>query len=243
MNKISGKWDFSSCLLKGQPSQRTSFRASYAVAMFGRMFVGNRIVAAGGQGRRMSTRVRKPMEKGFVSPMLTVPKSIPYPEYANSGRPVTNSPGITCYDKSDVPRLRKAAQLARNVLEFGLKNAVPGVTTDHIDKLCHAEMIKSGAYPSPLNYFGFPKSICTSVNEVVCHGIPDNRVLEDGDIISIDVSLFLDGVHGDNCGTVVVGQPNAKLQHLIDANKMAVKKAIEKCKPGRYAVNMILIRS
>mmetsp|Transcript_32200 Transcript_32200/g.44162 ORF Transcript_32200/g.44162 Transcript_32200/m.44162 type:complete len:204 (-) Transcript_32200:79-690(-) len=95
--------------------------------------------------------------------------------------------------------------------------------------------MRNGACPTPLNYCGFPKSICTSVNEVVCHGIPDSRLLEDGDIISIDVSLFIDGFHGDNCGTVTVGElgkANKDLNMLIEANKRAVAAAISICKPG-----------
>ena len=171
--------------------------------------------------------------KGKVSPMLSVPKHIPYPEYAMNGQPGDSGNNVHLYQDADLPHIRKAARLARKILEFSLSIAKPGMTTDEIDRLAHEEILKHGAYPSPLNYYGFPKSICTSVNEVVCHGIPDSRVLKDGDILSIDVSVYLNGYHGDNCGTVVVGEkPDPKLLHLIQTTKDCVQKAIEICKPG-----------
>lgn len=173
-----------------------------------------------------------PVEKGFVSPRLSIPKHIVGPEYAINGRPGDSGNTIYIHSSEEIPKLRRSARLARKVLEFALSHAKPGVSTDAIDRLAHDEMIRNGAYPSPMNYAGFPKSICTSVNEVVCHGIPDSRVLKEGDIISIDVSLYLDGYHGDNCGTVVVGDGDPKLHHLIQCTKDAVDKAIEVCKPG-----------
>ena len=173
-----------------------------------------------------------PVKKGVVSPMLTVPSHIILPEYSKSGKPHYASDVLAIYKEEEVPQLRRAARLARKMLEFSLALAKPGVTTDEIDRLAHEEIIKHGAYPTPLNYYTFPKSICTSVNEVACHGIPDNRVLQDGDIISIDVSLFIDGYHGDNCGTTLVGKVDEKLQHLIDTTKYSVAEAIKTCKPG-----------
>eukprot|EP01035_Chromulina_nebulosa_P017924 gene17924-23545_t len=118
------------------------------------------------------------------------------------------------------------------MLDFANSKVCVGITTDEIDRLTHEEIIKHGAYPSPINYYGFPKSICTSVNEVVCHGIPDNRPLENGDVISIDISLYLDGFHGDNCGTVIVGEGDSNLEHLIKTTQQALDNAIEICKPG-----------
>lgn len=172
------------------------------------------------------------VKKGTVSPMLTVPKTIGYPEYAMNSRPGDSGEEVHLYQPEEFPKIRKAARLARKILEFSLAIAKPGMTTDEIDRLAHEEILKHGAYPSPLNYFGFPKSICTSVNEVVCHGIPDSRILQDGDILSIDVSVYLDGYHGDNCGTVVVGKQDPKLTHLIQTTKDCVQKAIDICKPG-----------
>lgn len=165
--------------------------------------------------------------KGLVSPPRTVPPHIVIPPYDPASSGV-----IAKYGVSEVPKLRKAARLARKMLEYCLALAKPGISTDEIDRLAHEEIIRNGAYPTPLNYCGFPKSICTCVNEVACHGIPDSRVLQDGDIISIDVSLYIDGYHGDNCGTTLVGKADPKLQHLIDTTKFSVAEAIKTCKPG-----------
>lgn len=101
--------------------------------------------------------------------------------------------------------MKYAARLARQVLDYACSLAKPGVLTDDIDTAVHQAIIDAGAYPSPLNYAGFPKSLCSSINEVICHGIPDTRPLQLGDIVSFDVSCFVDGVHGDNCATVIVG--------------------------------------
>jgi methionyl aminopeptidase len=103
-------------------------------------------------------------------------------------------------------KIRRSAKLARKMLDYANSLVQAGITTEEIDIMTHHEIIAHGAYPSPVNYCGFPKAICTSVNEIVCHGIPDDRRLVEGDMISIDVSLFLDGFHGDNCGTVIVGK-------------------------------------
>jgi methionyl aminopeptidase len=121
------------------------------------------------------------------------------------------------------------------MLDYACTLAVAGSTTDDIDRLTHEAIVKAGAYPSPLQYATFPKSICTSVNEIVCHGIPDDRPLQLGDMLKIDVSLFLNGFHGDNCATVMVGgeawtRPEDKL--LIEATRDALNKAIEICGPG-----------
>jgi methionyl aminopeptidase len=178
-------------------------------------------------------RTAEPLQKGVVSPKLHVPLNIPYPEYAMNGRPKQSGDSVVFYSPEEYPKIRKAARLARKILEFSLAVAKPGMTTNEIDVLAHNEILKHGAYPSPLNYCGFPKSICTSVNEVVCHGIPDSRVLKEGDILSIDVSVYLDGYHGDNCGTIVVGKKvDPQLLHMIDATKEAVQRAIAVCKPG-----------
>mmetsp|Transcript_13220 Transcript_13220/g.29511 ORF Transcript_13220/g.29511 Transcript_13220/m.29511 type:complete len:194 (-) Transcript_13220:777-1358(-) len=176
-----------------------------------------------------------PVLKGLVSPMLAVPSNITLTEYAATGSPKNTSNVLAMYTKNEIPRVRRAARLARKMLEFSLALVQPGISTDEIDRITHEEIVKHGAYPTPLNYYTFPKSICTSVNEVACHGIPDNRPLVDGDIISIDVSLFIDGYHGDNCGTVVVGvggAEEAKLQHMIDITKLSVERAVETCRPG-----------
>ncbi|RYH21266.1 M24 family metallopeptidase [archaeon] len=174
------------------------------------------------------------MVKGNVSPKLTVPDGISRPEYWLTGQPAESPSRIKAYSANEIPKLRKSARLARKILEYALKMAVPGMSLDYVDRLAHKAMVDCLCYPSPLNYYGFPKSICTSVNEVACHGIPDDYILKDGDIIKIDVSLYHDGYHGDNCGTVVVGEnPDPKLIRLIDVTKEAVQKAIAVCEPGR----------
>ena len=106
--------------------------------------------------------------------------------------------------------MRHAAKLARRVLDHACSVAKPGITTDQVDVAVHDALLKAGAYPSPLNYVGFPKSLCSSINEVICHGIPDTRPLEFGDIVSFDVSCFINGVHGDNCATIIVGDEQEK---------------------------------
>lgn len=180
-----------------------------------------------------AVRRREPLQKGVVSDRLSVPSHIVCPEYSLTGRPHQSPRSVALYSEDDIPRLRKAARLARKMLEFANSLVTPGITTDEIDRLTHAEIVKHGAYPTPLNYCHFPKSICTSVNEVVCHGIPDSTVLQEGDIVSIDVSLYIDGFHGDNCGTVTCGIANPKLVALIAATKDAVDRAIAVCGPGR----------
>ncbi len=175
-----------------------------------------------------------PVLKGIVSPMRSVPSHIKGPEYATSGMPREAPNAIITYNKDHIADIRKSARLARKMLEFALSLAKPGVTTEEIDIATHAEIVKHGAYPSPINYRGFPKAICTSPNEVVCHGIPDSRALKDGDVLSIDVSLFMNGYHGDNCGTVIVGKPkDEESVRLVSTAKQALMDGIQTCKPGR----------
>ena len=113
--------------------------------------------------------------------------------------------------------MRKAGRLAAEVLDYAESLATPGVTTDFIDQKVHKMIVDAGAYPSPLNYGGFPKSVCTSLNECICHGIPDDTVLLDGDIINIDVTVFLDGHHGDTSRTVLVGNVSDEVRALVKA--------------------------
>ena len=118
------------------------------------------------------------------------------------------------------------------MLEYSLSLVKPGVSTDEIDRRTFEAIVAKGAYPSPVNYSGFPKAICTSVNEVACHGIPDSRELLDGDIISIDVSVYKNGFHGDNCATVVAGEGDEDAYHLINSTEKALQRAISVCHPG-----------
>ena len=159
------------------------------------------------------------------------------PEYSETSEP------FDCYDEDprvytgdDISKARDAGRLARKMLDYSLELASEPnkYTTNDIDRLVHDEIVKHGAYPSPQNYRGFPKSICTSVNDVICHGIPDDRQIEEGDIVSIDVSLYFNGFHGDNCGTIISGDKGSDLKgtKLLNAALEALDKSVEICKPG-----------
>lgn len=150
---------------------------------------------------------RAPMRPYPLTPRRQVPGGIPPPPYARSGQvpPLQHPDSVYIHDEYSAARMRQAARLARRTLDLACQVAKPGVTTDQVDAVVHDALCAVGAYPSPLNYAGFPKSLCSSVNEVICHGIPDTRPLQVGDVVSFDVSCFYDGVHGDNCATVIVG--------------------------------------
>ena len=158
---------------------------------------------------RIHRKSRNPVVAHAVSNQRTVPSdlNITPPSYADTGVVV---PGlfpnrVLLHDESSIEQMRTAARLARKVLDKACTLAEEGTTTDAIDGAVHSAILRAGAYPSPLNYAGFLKSVCSSINEVICHGIPDARSLQNGDIVSFDVSCFIGGVHGDNCATVIVG--------------------------------------
>ena len=136
--------------------------------------------------------------------------------------------------KSDreIALIRDACRLAAEILERSAELAKPGVTTDEINTFVHEATIKAGAYPSPLNYHGFPKSVCTSVNNVVCHGIPSDQVLKDGDIVNIDVTLILDGWHGDSSRMYLIGDVPRRAERLVEVTYEALMRGIAACKPG-----------
>jgi methionyl aminopeptidase len=170
-----------------------------------------------GSGRKYK-RCHKPLEGRVVphevSPMRIVPPEIGRPPYAESGIPTRwNEPHVKSPEM--VERMRRAGALAAEVLARAGEQVAPGVTTDEIDVFVHDLTIERGAYPSPLNYNGYPKSVCTSVNEVICHGIPDARALQDGDIVNLDVTVFLDGVHGDTNATFFVGDVDDESRRLV----------------------------
>jgi methionyl aminopeptidase len=128
--------------------------------------------------------------------------------------------------------MRLAGRAAREVLEIVKAAVTPGITTDELDAIAHEAYLERGGYPSPLNYHGFPKSICTSVNEVICHGIPDSRPLEEGDIVNVDITIYLDGVHGDCSETVLVGQVDNDARRLVRVAYECMMKGIEAVRPG-----------
>ncbi len=169
---------------------------------------------------------------GRVSPMLSVPDGIVPTDYYRSGEPrrwdepMVKSPEI-------IERMRVACRIAAEVLEASGAAVAPGVTTDELDRVAHQAYLDRGAYPSTLNYHGYPKSICTSVNEVICHGIPDDRPLEDGDIVNIDVTAYIGGVHGDCNATFLVGDVDPETRKLVEVTRECRDLGIAAVKPGR----------
>ena len=147
---------------------------------------------------------RHAVRPGAVGPMRTVDASIPRPPYVGTGRRSPPS-GYQIIDGDALVRLRRACRVAAEVLEEAGAAVAPGVTTDELDAIAHAAYLARGAYPSTLGYGTYTKSVCTSVNEIVCHGIPDDRPLRDGDIVNIDVTAYVDGMHGDTSATFAVG--------------------------------------
>ncbi|RKO88897.1 peptidase M24, structural domain-containing protein [Blyttiomyces helicus] len=172
-----------------------------------------------------------------LSPKRPVPIHIGRPDYAEDGRPysemtVRGSTKIEVLSSEDIEKMRISCRIAREVLNEGAKAAKVGVTTDEIDRVIHEACVARDSYPSPLNYHGFPKSCCTSVNEVICHGIPDKYELQDGDIINIDVSILHDGFHADLNATYLVGNVDEKGRKLVQNTRECLDKAIAICKPG-----------
>ncbi|MEM7617614.1 MAG: type I methionyl aminopeptidase [Pseudomonadota bacterium] len=143
-----------------------------------------------------------------------------------------NSDGILLHTKDDFISMQKAGRLAAEVLDMITEHVQAGVTTEHLDNLCHEMIIANNAIPAPLNYKGFPKSICTSVNNVVCHGIPNEKPLSEGDIVNIDVTVILDGWHGDTSRIFYVGQPSIKANRLTKVTYDSMMLGIEQVKPG-----------
>jgi methionyl aminopeptidase len=131
-----------------------------------------------------------------------------------------------------IAEMRRSCRLAAQTLEEAGKMLKPGVTTDEINDFVHNHTIKHGAIPAPLNYRGFPKSVCTSVNEVVCHGIPGKRKLNDGDIINVDVTVILEGWHGDVSATFFIGEPSKEARHLVEVTRKCLNLGIAAVKPG-----------
>lgn len=139
---------------------------------------------------------------------------------------------VKIHDESDFDGMRAAGRLAAETLDFITPEVQPGVTTEHLDRLCHEFILDRGGIPAPLNYRGFPKSICTSVNHVVCHGIPGDKVLQDGDIVNIDVTPILDGWHGDSSRMFPVGNVGVKARRLVDVTYDAMMAGINLVRPG-----------
>ncbi|GAB89339.1 type I methionyl aminopeptidase [Gordonia rhizosphera] len=176
--------------------------------------------------------VRAALRPGTISPTRPVPDSIERPEYAwkptvhEGHEPWVQTP-------ETIEKVRVAGKIAANALAEAGKAVAPGVTTDELDRIAHEYMVDHGAYPSTLGYKGFPKSCCTSLNEVICHGIPDSTVIEDGDIVNIDVTAYIDGAHGDTNATFLAGDVSAEVADLVERTRIATERAIKAVKPGR----------
>lgn len=174
---------------------------------------------------------------GRISPPRSVPTSIARPNYV--GKPVPpRFTGSDVYSAEAVERIRKAGTIAAEAIALVGASIRPGITTDELDAIGHDFMVANNAYPSTLGYRGFPKSLCSSVNEVICHGIPDDTVLESGDLINIDITAFAHGMHGDSNHTFVVGQADARVTDLVDNTRECLSRAIKAVAPGRE-INVI----
>jgi methionyl aminopeptidase len=188
-----------------------------------------------GSGRKFKRCHRDDAERlqpGAISPMRTVPPEIPRPDYAETGDPVRRRESWV-QTPDVISRMRVACRAAAEVLEVGAAAIAPGVTTDEIDAVVHQAYIDRGGYPSTLNYRHYPKSLCTSVNEVICHGIPDDRPLRDGDIVNLDVTIYLDGVHGDTNATYLVGHVDDASKRLVEVTRECLERGIAAVVPGR----------
>lgn len=141
---------------------------------------------------------------------------------------------VTIHTAEDFIKMRAAGKLAAEILDFITPYVKPGIATEELNQLCHDKIVAAGAIPAPLNYRGFPKSICTSVNHVVCHGIPGDKILKNGDIINIDVTVILDGWHGDTSRMYYVGEPSIKAKRLCQITHECLMLGIEQVRPGAY---------
>lgn len=169
--------------------------------------------------------------------MRSVPAHIERPEYLfHDGPEVVTASEIK--DAETIERIRIAGTIAADALYLAGNAAAPGVTTDELDRIAHEYMLDMGAYPSTLGYMGYEKSICTSINEVICHGIPDSRELQEGDILNIDVTAYINGVHGDTNGMFYVGEVDQESKDLCERTYTAMMRGIKAVKPGR-PINVI----
>lgn len=174
---------------------------------------------------------------GRIGRERAVDASIARPEYVGRPAPAKHVGGDV-YDEETIDRIRAAGTIAADAIAAVGAAVRPGVTTDELDRIGHEYVTGHGAYPSTLGYRGFPKSVCSSVNEVVCHGIPDDTVLEHGDIVNIDITAYRDGVHGDSNRTFIVGEASDEVARLVERTEEALRRGIKAAMPGRR-VNVI----
>ncbi|MFL0460903.1 type I methionyl aminopeptidase [Kytococcus sedentarius] len=181
--------------------------------------------------------VAPPLTPGHVAPRREVPASIERPEYVDRPAPAPFT-GSEVKDAETIEKMRIACRIAAQAREEVGRAVAPGVTTDELDRIGHEFLLDHGAYPSTLGYRGYPKSLCSSVNEVICHGIPDDRELADGDIVNIDITAFIHGVHGDTNATFLAGDVDEDSRLLVERTLEATLRGIKAAKPGRE-VNVI----
>jgi methionyl aminopeptidase len=174
---------------------------------------------------------------GVISKPLSVPSAIARPEYVGKPSPAEFT-GSHIKSADQVEKIKAAGKIAAEAIALVGANAKAGGTTDELDKLAHEYIVSQGAYPSTLGYRGFPKSCCTSINEVICHGIPDDTVLQDGDIMNVDITAFKDGFHGDSNATFLIGNVSKDVADLVERTKEALDRAIAVVMPGR-PINVI----
>jgi methionyl aminopeptidase len=176
--------------------------------------------------------VREALTPGHISPMRPVPAEIARPEYVGKAVPSpSHDPWVQTPEV--IEAMRVASRIAAQALATGGEAVKPGVTTDEVDRVVHEYLVEQGAYPSTLGYRGFPKSCCTSLNEVICHGIPDSTVIADGDIVNIDVTAFIGGVHGDTNATFLAGDVGEEDRLLVERTHEAMMRSIKAVRPGR----------
>ncbi|WP_146362397.1 type I methionyl aminopeptidase [Arthrobacter yangruifuii] len=187
--------------------------------------------------QKLDTAPAGHLTPGNISPRLRVPASIPRPEYVDKEAP-TPFTGSEAKSPETIEKIRIASKIAAQaIVEVG-RHIAPGVTTDELDRVGHEFLLDHHAYPSTLGYRGFPKSLCSSVNEVICHGIPDTTVLSDGDIINIDITAYINGVHGDTNWTFPVGNVDEESRLLVERTQESLRRAIRAVAPGRE-INVI----
>jgi methionyl aminopeptidase len=176
--------------------------------------------------------LRTTIRPGVPTPERPVPAEIPRPEYVGRQRPAKSTDPWVQTDEI-IEKMRVASRLAARAMAEAGAAVSPGITTDELDRIVHEYLCDHGAYPSTLGYRGFPKSCCTSLNEVICHGIPDSTVIEDGDIVNIDVTAYIDGVHGDTNATYLAGNVSQENRLLVERTEEALRRAIKAVAPGR----------
>lgn len=174
---------------------------------------------------------------GVLSPQRAVPSEIVRPPYVGKATPPAHEGG-DIYDAETIEKIRRAGRISSQALDLIGTLLKPGMTTDEIDRIGHDYVLDHGAYPSTLGYRGYPKSLCTSLNEVICHGIPDDTVLQDGDLVNVDITSYLDGVHGDTNRTFIVGEGTPEVRDLVERTEEALRRGIKAVAPGRE-VNVI----